>query len=46
MKMKMKMEMTKEERLNRVTESIIGAAIGVHRDLGRGLLGSASETCL
>ena len=42
----MKMEMTKEERLNRVTESIIGAAIEVHRDLGPGLLESAYETCL
>ncbi|MGB2727742.1 MAG: GxxExxY protein [Halobacteriota archaeon] len=38
--------MTKEERLNRVTESIIGAAIEVHRDLGPGLLESAYETCL
>lgn len=44
--MKMGMEMTKEERLNRVTESIIGAAIEVHRDLGPGLLESAYETCL
>ncbi|MCK4476282.1 MAG: GxxExxY protein [Methanophagales archaeon] len=38
--------MTKKERLNRITESIIGAAIEVHRDLGPGLLESAYETCL
>jgi len=39
-------EMTKEERLNQITEGIIGAAIEVHRDLGPGLLESAYETCL
>ncbi len=38
--------MKKKERLNRITESIIGAAIEVHRDLGPGLLESAYETCL
>ncbi|MCD6455457.1 MAG: GxxExxY protein [Methanophagales archaeon] len=38
--------MTKKERLNRITEGIIGAAIEVHRDLGPGLLESAYETCL
>ncbi|NQE04508.1 hypothetical protein C5S32_01440 [ANME-1 cluster archaeon GoMg1] len=38
--------MTKEERLNQITEGIIGAAIEVHRDLGPGLLESAYETCL
>ncbi|MEA2075643.1 MAG: GxxExxY protein [Euryarchaeota archaeon] len=38
--------MTKKERLNRITESIIGAAIELHRDLGPGLLESAYETCL
>ena len=32
--------------MNRITESIIGAAIEVHRDLGPGLLESAYETCL
>ena len=37
--------MTEKERLNRVTESIIGAAIEVHRALGPGLLESAYETC-
>jgi len=38
--------MTKKERLNRITESIIGAAIEVHRALGPGLLESAYEACL
>ena len=38
--------MIKKERLNRITEGIIGAAIEVHRDLGPGLLESAYETCL
>lgn len=35
-----------EERLNRSTEKIIGAAIEVHRALGPGLLESAYEACL
>lgn len=39
-------EMTNKERLNQITEGIIGAAIEVHRDLGPGLLESAYETCL
>jgi GxxExxY protein len=34
------------ESLNRITESIIGAAIEVHRALGPGLLESAYEACL
>jgi GxxExxY protein len=38
--------MTEEERLNHITEMIIGAAIEVHRALGPGLLESAYETCL
>jgi GxxExxY protein len=38
--------MTERERLNRMTESIIGAAIEVHRALGPGLLESAYEACL
>ncbi|MEA2075150.1 MAG: GxxExxY protein [Euryarchaeota archaeon] len=38
--------MTKKERLNRITESIIGAAIEVHRALGPGLLESTYEACL
>jgi GxxExxY protein len=32
--------------LNRITETIIGAAIAVHRELGPGLLESAYEACL
>jgi GxxExxY protein len=39
-------EMTDRERLNRRSESIIGAAIEVHRALGPGLLESAYEACL
>ncbi len=35
-----------EEKLNQVTQSIIGAAIKVHRALGPGLMESAYETCL
>ena len=38
--------MTEEERLDHITEMIIGAAIEVHRALGPGLLESAYETCL
>jgi GxxExxY protein len=37
-------EMKKE--WDRITESIIGAAITVHRELGPGLLESAYEACL
>jgi GxxExxY protein len=33
-------------RINEITESIIGAAIEVHRALGPGLLESAYEECL
>lgn len=36
-------EMTKEESINRITESIIGAAIEVHRALSSGLLESAYD---
>jgi len=32
--------------INRITESIIGAAIEVHRSLGPGLLESAYQACL
>jgi GxxExxY protein len=39
-------EMTEEERLNSITQNIIGAAIEVHRALGPGLLESAYEACL
>jgi GxxExxY protein len=34
------------EQLNALTESIIGAALEVHRELGPGLLENACETCL
>ena len=35
-----------KERLNALTEQIIGAALGVHQELGPGLLESAYEACL
>ncbi len=38
--------MDEKERINRLTETIIGAAIAVHRELGPGLLESAYEACL
>lgn len=38
--------MSEKERLDRITESIIGAAVAVHRALGPGLLESAYEACL
>ncbi|HLI33683.1 MAG TPA: GxxExxY protein [Terriglobia bacterium] len=38
--------MNERERLNGITENIIGAAIEVHRALGPGLLESAYEACL
>ena len=38
--------MTELAKLDRLTESIIGAAIQVHRGLGPGLLESAYEACL
>ena len=38
--------MGEKERLNQLTETIIGAAIEVHRALGPGLLESAYEACL
>jgi len=34
------------EELNKITETIIGAAIEVHRAIGPGLLESAYEACL
>lgn len=33
-------------KLNKITNSIIGAAIVIHKELGPGLLESAYETCL
>ena len=36
----------RKEELNRLSESVIGAAIEVHRALGPGLLESAYEACL
>jgi GxxExxY protein len=38
--------MTEGERLNKITETIIGAAIQVHRVLGPGLLESTYTACL
>jgi len=38
--------MTEKDRLDRITKTIIGAAIEVHRALGPGLLESAYEACL
>jgi GxxExxY protein len=38
--------MDAKDRLNAITEGIIGAAIAVHRALGPGLLESAYEACL
>ena len=33
-------------KINQITESIIGSAIKIHKELGPGLLESAYETCL
>jgi GxxExxY protein len=38
--------MAEREQLNKISETIIGAAIQVHRTLGPGLLESAYESCL
>ena len=40
------LEGSPEDRLNNLTEQIIGAAIEVHKTLGPGLLESAYEECL
>jgi len=39
-------DMGGKERVNEITEQVIGAAIQVHRTLGPGLLESAYEACL
>jgi GxxExxY protein len=39
-------EMKEEERINPISNTIIGAAIEVHKALGPGLLESAYEACL
>jgi len=38
--------MSEKEELNRITQTIIGAAIEVHKHLGPGLLESAYEACI
>jgi len=38
--------MADKDMFNRITESIIGAAIQIHRVLGPGLLESAYESCM
>lgn len=38
--------MNDKERLNKITETIIGVAIGIHKALGPGLLESAYEACM
>jgi GxxExxY protein len=35
-----------EQNLNDLTETIIGAAISIHRELGPGLVESAYEACM
>ena len=39
-------ESSEQQRINQITEKIIGCAISVHRVLGPGLLESAYEECL
>jgi len=39
-------ELNEEERLNKITETIIGVAINVHRELRPGLLESVYEALL
>lgn len=39
-------EMNDNDKINEITEQIIGSAIDVHRTLGPGLLESAYEACL
>ena len=39
-------ETPESQKINRITEKIIGCAIEIHRNLGPGLLESAYEECL
>ena len=39
-------KMSQKDRPNKITETIIGCAINVHKELGPGLLESAYEACL
>ncbi|HMM80169.1 MAG TPA: GxxExxY protein [Pyrinomonadaceae bacterium] len=39
-------ELLKPDEIDRLTETVIGAAIEVHREIGPGLLESAYEECL
>ncbi len=39
-------EIDEKEKLNKITEAVIGIAINVHRILGPGLLESAYERCM
>jgi GxxExxY protein len=41
-----KIALPERDRLNQITETVIGAAIQVHKALGPGLLESAYEACL
>ena len=38
--------MLEKDRLNALTQKVIGAATGVHREIGPGLLETAYEACL
>ena len=41
-----KIYMNKNEKLNKITATIISSAVKVHRTLGPGLLESAYEACM